>query len=473
MNDQNAPKGFSRRSLLQILAATPLVGLLPACASQAPHDGDNSESKPAGKVANAGRANGSLGHLTIIQGPTSSTETLINVYSPRLKNYSYEVTGNGGQVGVIEPYEVVTGPALFKIVKLRISGLALNQTYTLKVIDSSHNKTHLVDERRFQTLDVNRTDVRFALLSCCSDDSIFEAVIDPIWDRLRRENPDFILMNGDAVYVDAYEYVNKEVATELDLWQRYIDTFRRISMYHWRDLKPIFANWDDHDFGSNDGDRTFGMRTQVTKLFKATFSGPELPGVWTPGAFGESSEITAFGQTFFLMDDRTYRQPNKKQKTHELYGHWGKDQYNWFISRVREVKGPVWIVNGNQYFSSKPPGEKESFQENHPANFAKLIEDLRGVNAKVIFASGDVHFSEITRVPKEQIGYETFELTSSAMHSTVDKVWENPLRLPGARTLEFNFMMISSRVAGTGLDLSVQSFGVAKDAYFSQELRLV
>jgi hypothetical protein len=142
------------------------------------------------------------------------------------------------------------------------------------------------------------------------------------------------------------------------------------------------------------------------------------------------------------------------------------------MKNLTQSATPAWVINGNQMFSGKGLGMKEAFEENHPRHFVKFINDLKDIKAPVIFGSGDVHFSEIMRVPRERIGYETYELSSSSMHSYVGDGWDNPMRLPGAVSLEFNFMLIRSHVEDGALDVDVQSVGLAPTPYFEQHLKV-
>jgi phosphodiesterase/alkaline phosphatase D-like protein len=297
-------------------------------------------------------------------------------------------------------------------------------------------------------------------------------VIDPMWDRLKNEKPDFLILNGDTVYVDSFEFVERLKATEADLWQRYVDSFRRIPLYHWRELVPVFATWDDHDFGTNDSDREFVSKEAALKLFHGVFGGVDIPGVWEQGPGGVSSVLHAFNQSFYLMDDRTFRQPNKNQTVQEDYGHWGQGQHEWLLKELRDNPRPAWIINGNQCFNGKDLSYKETFEGNHPKEFVNFVNELKNLPTPVVFASGDIHLSEIMRIPRERIGYETYEVTSSAMHSYTGEGWENPMRLDGAYSIEFNFMMIRSQAVTTrpqkAIQFNVRCLGLDENPYFDK-----
>lgn len=413
------------------------------------------------------------GRLAIVQGPTSDKETLINILAPRLKKYKYEVKDQSGVSIPVDQYETVTAPVVhYKIDKLHLKNLNPQSTYTLHVMNEFRGKTYVTDQRTFRTLDISKNSVKFAALSCMADDWKFEPIIDPMWAKLKSENPDIVILNGDIVYVDSFEFVERKKAVETDLWLRYIDALKRIPYYHWLELKPTLATWDDHDFGTNDGDRDFSGKTAAIKLFKAMFGGKSLPGVWESGPTGVTSVYSGFGQRFYLMDNRTFRQPNKDQKKKELYGHWGEKQHSWLMNSLKKSAAPAWIFNGNQVFNGKALDFKEAFEMNHSEHFVKFITDLKTISAPVIFSSGDIHFSEVMRIPKERIGYETYEITSSSMHSYRGDGWENPMRIPGASTTEYNFLVMDTTVKEQALDINVKSFGLANKSYFEVPLKV-
>ncbi len=414
-----------------------------------------------------------FGRLAIVQGPTSDQETLINVLSPRLRNYKYVVKDESGKEASVELYETVTTPVVhYKIDKVHVKGLNPNSTYTLQVMNEFRGRTSTTDQRTFKTLDISKNSVRFAALSCMADDWKFEKAIDPMWARLKKENPDMVILNGDIVYVDSFDYVERKKATEADLWLRYIDTLTRLPYYHWLELKPTLATWDDHDFGTNDGDRDFPAKKAAEKLFRGMFGGRAIAGVWEPGPSTVTSVYTGFGQRLYLMDDRTFRQPNKEQKKKEIYGHWGEKQHKWLMDSLKKSNTPAWIFNGNQVFNGKALDFKETFEGNHSAHFVKFIDDLKTVSAPVVFSSGDIHFSEVMRVPADRIGYETFEITSSSMHSYRGEGWENPMRIPGASTTEYNFLVMTSTASKNALDIGVRSVGISDQAYFEIPLKV-
>ncbi len=478
----NLASPLNRRNFLKFAGTLPVAAHLMACTPQSAEASSQNDVLNNGPDRGPGKGNSyppaidyantkifKNGYLSIIQGPTADTETLINIISPKLKNYTYEVIDSKGSKLNVTPYQRVKTPTFYVVDKLHIKGLKLGENYTLNVMD----RTVRIDQRNFKTLDISKKTATFAQLSCMSDDYRFDEVIPPMWDRLKGANVEFVLMTGDQVYVDSKEFVERQKATEFDIWQRYVDAFKKLPIYHWQNLVPIFAVWDDHDYGTNDGDINFIGKVPSTSAFEAVFHGNDIPGVWEKCPVGTSSKFTAFGQRIFLMDDRSFRKPNTEASAKsDAFGHWGEEAHRWLINDLNRAVVPSWIINGNQFLSGKTLDYKESFQDNHPTEFNTLITELAQQKSAFVFASGDIHLSEIMIAPTNRLGFETYEYTASSMHSYTGTGWDNPLRMPDATTSEFNFMVHKVNAGANSLEISTQCLGLAPNPYFTKTLKV-
>ena len=151
------------------------------------------------------------------------------------------------------------------------------------------------------------------------------------------------------------------------------------------------------------------------------------------------------------------------------------------MKNLAEDKTPAWIINGNQFFRGAPTDLSfmiESLQWNHPGEFKNFCDGIKSISAPVVFASGDVHLSEVMQISPETIGYQTYEFTSSSMHSFLGgNPWQNTLRLPEMVATEFNFMVIESKRievgSQTGLKIDIQSLGMSKQPYFQNSFEVL
>src|SRR5690606_9845752 len=110
--------------------------------------------------------------------------------------------------------------------------------------------------RYFKSLSLQRPSYRFAVVSCTDDHYAKEQ--GDMWRSLANEKPDFILTIGDNVYGDRDQQTfYKEGVPSHVLWKRYTEMRQKVDLYKLRELVPVVAVWDDHDYGVNDGDRRY------------------------------------------------------------------------------------------------------------------------------------------------------------------------------------------------------------------------
>ncbi len=427
------------------------------------------------------------GWVSVFQTLTSDTETTINILRPRLAKMAYvveaEEPGYELQWDASKAEKIVsttTGPHVhWEVDRIHVKNLNPNTTYRLSVVNSWRKKA--VDWRLFKTLKINKKKSRFIIGSCMSDSHAFEHVRNKIWDKMLTHNADFLMLLGDEVYVDDFDFVKREEASEFDIWTRYIDSFRKIPLFQNRQLIPILAVWDDHDFGTNNSNKNFKNRKAAEKVFNAFFGGEEIKGVYDRADQGVYFSFNGFGQTFLFMDDRYYREPNGQA----AYGQWGKKQHQWLEAKLKQSQKPVWLANGGQFFTkatviTREDGSKkqvnETFIDDHPKHFKNLMSDLKKASSPVVFLSGDIHYSEIVGIEKEMLGYQTYEVTSSPLHSYIfrssgeQETWlDNPRRI--VSTKEHNYLLVDSDVSKDGLNFNVRSYGVKQNQpYFEKTL---
>lgn len=281
-----------------------------------------------------------------------------------------------------------------------VSGLAPGQDYTLYLVNEDGA---YFDRRIFRALDPSAVGGRFAAISCMNDAYRRETVT--MWEALAREQCDFVIFHGDSCYADQRQIEDGPTG----IARRYSETRMALAWFRFERLTPTIAVWDDHDFGINNGDRTFEHAGFTRELFRAFFGATENRA-WQKG-LGVSSRFEAYGQRFYLLDDRSFRDPPDVPHGQ----HWGTDQLAWLFGDIRNGRTPSWVINGTQYFGDNLL--REAVESDQPEDLARLTAGLAEIAAPVAMISGDVHFSEIRRVDPHWLGYETFEFTSSSMHS--------------------------------------------------------
>ncbi|MFV8257292.1 alkaline phosphatase D family protein [Bdellovibrio bacteriovorus] len=384
------------------------------------------------------------GKVPICQNMTNEISAQFTILTEGKNPYAYRVKDSQGRDLPVRKWdEEHRKHSGYGIDKLIAEKLQADQLYRLQVIDKDRGT--VLDERIFKSLPLNRkTNLRFAMISCSCD--IYHSQNSNMWDRMFAELPELVFVLGDSVYCDL-----GSDGTEKDLWRRHCET--RMTLAHFRQprLIPTLATWDDHDYGRNNENRHYAMKHVSRRIFECFFGSTPVAG-YRKG-HGVGSVLTGFGQRFFLMDDRFFRD---EPRTGGMM--WGSDQQEWLLQTLGENEKPAWLMNGSQYFSSYIGND--SFQKEYMRNLSDLTGKLRRLEAPVVFASGDVHFSEVLKIEPQLLGYRTFEFTSSAMHSiNYPTAWymRNPRRL--THTWKHNFMIMKTETIKNGISTDLYCLG--------------
>jgi alkaline phosphatase D len=190
---------------------------------------------------------------------------------------------------------------------------------------------------------------------------------------------DILLMLGDNHYGNT---------TEIDKLRVYYTAHRLTS--GWRALSahaPVYAIWDDHDYGPNNSDGTEAGKANSLKVFQEFWANPACGEADNPGCY---STFTRGDVQFFMLDGRYHRSPNKAEDTLEKTM-LGKKQLEWLKRELLASKAKVKLLaNGSEWESY---GSEDSWtpfkQERDP--FLRWIDEQK-IDG-VIFLSGDRHFS--------------------------------------------------------------------------------
>jgi alkaline phosphatase D len=399
--------------------------------------------------------------LSILQGATDDTSTQFSILLPVSLEAEIFVTNSQGERWHHDRAESFSRPGEpYKIIKVKFSGLSAGEDFQLQVLEQTSSRQ--IDIRDFQVMNLKSDTVRFAICSCLYDKDHEPA----IWRTLIKQKPQVILFIGDSVYAD--KGADRWGATPLHLWRRFCEARLTLEIYYSRKLIPILAVWDDHDFGADDGGaETYPYVKESQENFMQFFAQDESHCRWLSRGPGVSSAIHLGSQLFLLLDDRSFR---KRQGSTDRYAHWGEKQENWFLDLISRNPGPTWLFNGSQIFPMML--YKESVSGDHKEQFHGLLKKLKSLSSRVIFGSGDVHFSEISKIEKSAVGYPTYEITSSSMHSR--GIPGAPDLIPNWRrtvgTGQRNFVLIESTAQGHGAQFSATSLGKTGQVLFRENL---
>lgn len=404
----------------------------------------------------------------IMQGLTTDTLSVITVLSPKDDNLDFKVLNASEQEHTfVERTDVLTARNAYIIHQLKYTKLNPTERYTLQVLKNDK----VVDQRVFKTIDLTKKDIKFGVVSCMNDAYVLEQF--KMWSNYLTQLPDYTFLIGDNVYADygmskEIHLKDKVLAHEAMLWRRYIETWNKLLFYRSSELTPTLAIWDDHDYGINNGDRNFPYKEVSLKVFRSFYPLAETQVVKQLEGAGFIFEMPS--QRFVFVDARTFRSP-EKMRFGEVETQWGKDQTDKVIKALQVAK-PTWLIQGDQFFGGYH--RFESFEGGRPQDFKNVLSLLKQSPSQVFFVSGDRHLSEMMRIEKEILGYETYEITSSAIHARVyPDSWKerpNPRQMHG-RSGTMNYSLIDSRM-GEKWDITVEAFGPDMEVLYKQDVQM-
>jgi alkaline phosphatase D len=228
-----------------------------------------------------------------------------------------------------------------------------------------------------------------------------------VWDTIRETKPALLLMLGDNTYSDN---------PTSPAMQKYC-YYRRQSRPEWRKLTlgtPVYAIWDDHDFGTNDclGGAAVDdppWKPAVWKVFTQNWVNPsygggeQQPGVWFTFGRGDVD--------FFMLDCRAYRTSPKLENPTML----GPVQLAWLKEELSKSKGTFKVICSSVPWDYRTKGSSldtwNGFRGERDDIFNHLADNkIEGV----ILMSADRHRSDAWKIDRDN-GYSLYEFNSSRL----------------------------------------------------------
>ncbi len=350
------------------------------------------------------------GKIPVNQNYTDEGMTVLSTLREPGQHLSYEVSPGAGHVS-INSHDVGHGHSTDV---LEITGLTAGQPYELLIKNSSGV---VVDSRKFQSLNEKLENATTAVCSCTRLGILSPDDKDlPIWDQLNGLKPNAILFIGDIVYGDnawqaVVHFLTKKPPTLEQIKQRFIDSWKGERLYRQENLIPLFSVWDDHDFGYDASDKTNPYKGPMMKLFHSYYPVPKKEHNVEFGP-GVSYSFRLFGKKIVMLDNRTF----SDMKNGILLG---AEQVRWLERQIKSEKHVV-IASGMTLFDKG--ALHSSVQKNAPAEWDAFRKIFSDHPVKAVFLTGDVHFSEVRRIPRSALGFETVEVVSSGIKSTSPRI---------------------------------------------------
>ena len=286
-----------------------------------------------------------------------------------------------------------------------------------------------------------------------------------IYDSIARQKPDMMLWGGDYLY-------HREVDVDSAMGLRYRWNRERAIPQIQNLLRTghHFAIWDDHEFGLNDANGSYVLKSESLKLFKrffanATYGLPETPGTFGNFLFNDAE--------FFLTDNRYYRDSDRLIADDKSM--LGAAQLRWLKNALLASVSPVkFIVVGSQVTNAY--NTLYEGWDKFPKERADILKFL--VEQKidgVMILSGDRHFTELLK--NERPGaYPLYELTCSSLtagsSSHMEDEYKNPAIVPGTFNPNRNFCTIDFTGPQQARKLVLRSVSTGGEKLWEKEIAL-
>ena len=262
-----------------------------------------------------------------------------------------------------------------------------------------------------------------------------------LWPAVLNHQPDLWIWLGDNVYGDTQDMA--VLKDKYDLQKSNADYQKLLA------TTPIIGTWDDHDYGVNDGDKTFPKKKESRDLLFDFLDVPKSNPAWNrEGAYQSYVYGTGNKKVKILLLDLRYfrdtleRNPsrNPRYKISENGDTMGEAQWEWLEKELTHSDAAIHIIAGGiQLLSNEQIFEKWGNFPKARQRFFDLIRKTQPANA--FYLSGDRHIGEVSKIELE--GYGPFyDFTSSGLtHSWGSGTEPNQHRV-GNLVVDKNFGVI-------------------------------
>lgn len=311
----------------------------------------------------------------------------------------------------------------------------------------------------------------------------------PIWEQVLARQNDLFIFLGDNIYADTHDMSV--------LSAKYAELAAVPGFAKLRASTPVFAVWDDHDYGENDAGGEYPMKDHSRRIFLDFWKEPvgsprwERDGVYGSWVFGDHGK-----RVQLILPDLRYNRTALTPLelggvTHDTWGRarmaagrdlpgpymrnpdpkatmLGERQWQW-LERQLEVPAELRLFGSSVQVLADFTGW-ESW-----ANFAhdrdRLFDTIRRARANgVLFLSGDIHYAELSKQDLN-VPYTLWDLTSSGL----TEEWRVPT--PNANrasevVADANFGFIDVDWQGPATKLSIGIVDAAGRTRISRDIAL-
>lgn len=241
------------------------------------------------------------------------------------------------------------------------------------------------------------------------------------WQQILKNQPDYWLWLGDIIYADT-ENMSK--------MKKLYDEQKSNSFYQQLlEKSRVYGIWDDHDYGENDGGKTYPKKVESQALLFDFLDYPESEFTKSEGAY-HSMNINKKGINVkvIFLDTRYFRDELRKDLTgkaryliNETGDILGETQWKWLEKELNESQANLNIICSSiQLIPEEQFFEKWANFPTARKRFFDLLNNTKPEN--IMLLSGDRHIAEVSKIELKNKENPVFEITSSGL----THAYENP-----------------------------------------------
>lgn len=304
----------------------------------------------------------------------------------------------------------------------------------------------------------------------------------PIWADVVAAEPDLFLFVGDNIYGDTEDM---QVLAD-----KYAQLGAKPGYQKLLATCPVLATWDDHDFGVNDGGSWYPKRVESQRIMLDFFGVPAdsprraregVYGAYTYGPEGKRVQVILLDTRYFKTRMKKDERSAEEKKRLNLVGWYvptddpeatilGEEQWAWLEEQLKQPAELRIIASSIQVIADEKGMESWGNAAAERERLYQLIEKT-GANG-VVFISGDVHFSEISKV--EDGPYPFIDFTSSGLTNS-EPSWAaavNSHRTSPIAYAKPTFGLIAVDWDAPTPKVTLEAIGVGGEVAFRQEISL-
>jgi alkaline phosphatase D len=255
------------------------------------------------------------------------------------------------------------------------------------------------------------TVLRLAVGSCAREEEGDRTV----WRRMASLEPHAVVLLGDTPYIDSVDLaVQRRRYGEFAAVEEFTALLRG---------RPLYATWDDHDFGRNDTNGLLPGKENARQAFIEYHGNPS----YGDGAEGIYTSFRMGGIEVFLLDTRWFAATGTSPIA-DGPTMLGVQQWEWLRDGLRSSDAPFKLLASGLIWNGAVRPGKPDHWDTYPGERAALLEFLGEERISgVVLAGGDIHRTRVLRYPTEDVvGYAVTELVTSPIHAGVIEEADTP-----------------------------------------------